>query len=74
MNTRGRVGIFGSSISSTWLAAALGDRAAFFVDEDSNRIGKDHLGRPIYSVEQAPIGLPILMPIRQDIAQAVKNR
>lgn len=70
----GIVGIFGTSISATWLAAALEGKVAFFVDEDSNRIGNEHLGKPIFSIEQAPKGLPILMPIRRDIALAVKGR
>jgi hypothetical protein len=74
MAIEGKVGIFGTSISATWLAAALEDRVGFFVDEDLNRIGNDHLGRPIFSIEQAPPDLPILMPIRRDIALAVKSR
>ena len=74
MAIEGNVGIFGTSISATWLAAALKDRVVFFVDEDTNRIGNDHHGRPIFSIEEAPIELPILMPIRRDIVQAVKSR
>jgi len=63
MAIEGKIGIFGTAISATWLAAALEDQVTFFVDEDTNRIGKN-LGRPIFSVEQAPLFLPILMPIR----------
>lgn len=74
MAIEGKVGIFGTSISATWLAAALQGRVAFFVDEDPNRIGQTHLVRPIFTIEQAPVDLPILMPIRRDIAMAVKNR
>jgi hypothetical protein len=70
----GNVGLFGTSISATWLAKELEGRISFFVDEDSNRIGKLHLGLPILSIEQAPSSLPILMPIRRDIALAVTSR
>jgi SAM-dependent methyltransferase len=71
---KGKVGIFGTSISATWLAAALEGRVTFCVDEDSKRIGNKHLERPIFSIEQAPLDLPILMPIRRDIALAVQSR
>lgn len=70
----GEVGLFGTSISATWLAKELEGRVSFFVDEDANRIGNCHLGLPILSVEKAPTALPILMPIRHDIALAIKNR
>lgn len=43
-------GIFGSSISATWLDAQTGHSAAFFVDEDPDRLGKRHEGRPIHAV------------------------
>ncbi len=70
----GKVGIFGTSISATWLAAALEGRVTFFVDEDPNRIGRYHLGKPIFSIEHAPIDVPILMPTRHDVSLAVKKR
>lgn len=70
----GCLGVFGSSISSTWLAAALGDRVRFLVDEDPNRAGRTHLGYPICSPEDAPDGSTVLMPLRPDIAAAVARR
>lgn len=69
-----RVGIFGTSISATWLASALGDRVYFFVDEDPNRIGRTHLGKPIYSPAQAPGDMDILMPMRPEVATAISAR
>lgn len=68
------VGIFGTSISATWLAAALGEKVKFFVDEDANRIGRQHMGLPIYSPQDAPRELAILMPLRADIAGSVCSR
>ena len=72
--TRGPLGIFGTSIAATWLGAALGDKVEFFVDEDVNRIGRKHMGRPIYSPNDAPKHRAVLMPLRADIAAAVEQR
>jgi SAM-dependent methyltransferase len=74
MAIEGPVGIFGTSISATWLAAALQGRVSFFVDEDPNRIGQIHLQIPIIAIEQAPVKIPVLMPIRRDIALAIIAR
>jgi len=68
------VGVFGTSISATWLAAALGEKVTFFVDEDANRIGRRHMGLPIHGPGDAPQNVPILMPLRSDIAAAVGAR
>ena len=69
------MGIFGTSISATWLAGSLGDKVTFFVDEDVNRIGKTHLGKPIYSPNDAQLnGKNILMPFRKDIASKICKR
>ena len=70
----GTVGIFGTSIAATWLAASLGDKVSFFVDEDRNRVGRRHLSRPIYDPAHAPKGSQILVPMRADIAVAIAKR
>jgi hypothetical protein len=70
----GPVGIFGTSIAATWLAASLGDKVTFFVDEDRNRVGRSHLSRPIYDPAHAPNGLQIVVPMRADIAVAIAKR
>lgn len=72
--TSSPLGIFGTSISATWLAAALGNKVSFFVDEDSNRIGRGYLGCPIYAPKDAPKDLALLIPLRTDIATAVSQR
>jgi hypothetical protein len=41
-------GLFGTAIAATWLDAQTGQAARFFVDEDTNRIGRTHLGRPYW--------------------------
>lgn len=50
------------------------EKAVFFVDEDFNRIGKTHLGLPIYSPQNCPEGLPILLPLREDLALDLLKR
>lgn len=68
------VGIFGTSISGTWLASALGNRVQFFVDEDANRIGRTHLNKPIYSPAQTPGNIDILMPMPLEVATVISAR
>ena len=70
----GTVGIFGTSISATWLASSLGGGISFFVDEDCNRIGRNHLGYPIYDPTMAPKGSSILMPFQLSTAASIAKR
>lgn len=67
-------GIFGTSISATWLAASLDESVNFFVDEDRNRIGRSHMGRPIYHPSDAPANSTVLLPLRTDIALSIAKR
>ena len=70
----GALGVFGTSISATWLAFAMCGRVSFFVDEDPARIGGTHLGLPIHKVEAVPSGSSVLMPMRPDIAANIVSR
>jgi SAM-dependent methyltransferase len=60
----GPVGLFGTSIAGTWLAAEAGDRFSFFVDEDPHRAGRTYLGKPVHAPADIPpesrifVGLP----------------
>ncbi len=71
---RGRIGVFGSSISASWLASTLGDQVDFFLDEDPSRAGRVHLGRSIYDVHHAPKSSRILMPLAFDMACSIRQR
>ena len=71
---KSQVGIFGSSISATWLASTLGELVQFFVDEDQNRVGGHHLGLPILNLKSAPPDVRILVPMRYDIASKIAQR
>lgn len=65
LGSTGPIGLFGTSIAGTWLAAEAGDAVAFFVDEDAARIGRTYLGRPVRSPTDVPpgsrvfVGLPL---------------
>jgi SAM-dependent methyltransferase len=72
--TSPRFGIFGTSISGTWLAGVLGDRVSFFVDEDAGRIGGLHMGRPVISPDQIAGGADVFVPLIPDLAASVIAR
>jgi hypothetical protein len=74
MAGRPRVGIFGTSIAGTWLFAELAGGIEFFVDEDPNRIGQAHLGKPIFSPAQIPLGSDVLLPMPPLLAGPVAER
>ena len=67
-------GVFGTSIAASWIASQLGDRLAFFVDEDEDRIGGMHLGRPIYAPESAPTDGTVLIALAPHLADRIKGR
>jgi SAM-dependent methyltransferase len=67
-------GIFGTSICATWLAGILGEKIAFFVDEDPSRQGKDYMGKPILSPSQVPSGGKVYMALVPRIANVINKR
>lgn len=69
-----RFGIFGTSISGTWLYGILRERVMFFVDEDPTRIGRMHMELPIYSPENIPADADIFVPLIPNIASSVARR
>jgi SAM-dependent methyltransferase len=69
-----RVGVFGTSIGGNWLLGLLGERIAFFVDEDPGRAGSTYRERPVYAPSQVPAGCRVLMPLPHALAQRIKLR
>jgi 2-polyprenyl-3-methyl-5-hydroxy-6-metoxy-1,4-benzoquinol methylase len=67
-------GIFGTSISATWLFNLLQGAPSFFVDEDRMRVGRQHMGRPILGPEQVPQGGVVFVPLIPEVAAAVARR
>jgi hypothetical protein len=72
--TRAQFGIFGTSISGTWLYGVVGDAASFFVDEDPQRIGRNHMGLPILHPSDIPDGADVLVPLIPEVASTVARR
>lgn len=71
---RENFGLFGTAIAATWLYAQCNRAARFFVDEDLNRVGKTHLGRPIVSPADVPEGATIFVALPQPLAGTVAER
>jgi SAM-dependent methyltransferase len=69
-----RFGIFGTSIAGTWLAGAVGEGIAFFVDEDPGRVGGEHLGAPVYLPKSIPSGSDVFVPLVPKTAVAIGAR
>ena len=68
------IGLFGSSVAATWLAAGLGNSVAFFVDEDPGRAGRNHMGRPILRPNEVPAGSTIYLAFLRKVADAIATR
>jgi hypothetical protein len=67
-------GLFGTSIAATWLAPQLIDKIGFFVDEDVNRVGREHLGRPVISPADIPQDAKVLLALAPNIASTISKR
>ena len=67
-------GIFGTSISGTWLGFTLEENFDFFVDEDPARIGQEHMGKPILSPEQIPENSHLYVPLIPLIAERISRK
>jgi hypothetical protein len=73
--SRDRVfGIFGTSIAASWLCNFLGDRVAFFLDEDQTRVGRLYMSRPVYNLESVPKGAFVFLAQPSAIADEIRIR
>lgn len=68
------VGLFGTSIAGTWLAAEASDAVAFFVDEDPARTGRRYLGRPVHSPADVPTGSRVFVGLPPAVAAGICGR
>jgi SAM-dependent methyltransferase len=66
-------GIFGTSISATWLAGAVPGRVAFFVDEDPTRVGRTHLGVPVRHPTEV-MDADVFVPLIPDVAKRIVEK
>lgn len=74
IETAGPFGIFGTSIAATCLESQIGNKAAFFVDEDPARIGKEHLGKPIVAPSEIPEDSAIYIALPHPLAGRIAER
>jgi 2-polyprenyl-3-methyl-5-hydroxy-6-metoxy-1,4-benzoquinol methylase len=70
----GVFGLFGTSISATWLFAHLAQQVHFFIDEDPGRAGGRHMQRPIWRPYEAPANASIYLALIPAIARMVRDR
>jgi len=68
------LGIFGTSIAATWLQSQLSEAGRFFVDEDPNRAGREHMGRPIFTPSQVPRASTVFIALPPLLAKSVAAR
>lgn len=68
------VGIFGSSIAASWLTGEINEKVGYFIEEDIKKIGNQHLGRPIITIDAVPHGSTIVLPFRADIAKLIIDK
>ncbi|MCC6234685.1 MAG: class I SAM-dependent methyltransferase [Verrucomicrobiales bacterium] len=71
---RAQFGLFGTAIAATWLDAQTGGAARFFVDEDLNRTGKTHFGRPILAPQDVPCGAAVFVALPPVLSGPVSQR
>lgn len=67
-------GIWGTAIAGTWFYSLMENNVDFFVDEDKNRIGQTHLGKPIYHPAMAPKESNIFIALTPEISTDIINR
>jgi hypothetical protein len=72
--TSRQFGIFGTSISGTWLYGALDGEVSFFVDEDPQRIGRKHMGLPILAPSEVASTAHVFVPLIPEVARGVVGR
>jgi SAM-dependent methyltransferase len=68
------LGIFGTSIAGAWLYNEIPDQISFFVDEDSDRINKLFLGRPVYHPKNLPEKGSVYIPLPHVVASGIAER
>ena len=68
------VDMFGTALAGTWLTAMLGNKIGSFVDEDSARHGKKHMGRAVLSPAEVVEGGSVYMAFPPEMAKSIAIR
>jgi 2-polyprenyl-3-methyl-5-hydroxy-6-metoxy-1,4-benzoquinol methylase len=74
LSKKGQIGIFGTSISGTWLYSEISRNVEFFVDEDQNRVGRNYMGLPVYHPRDLSPGKMVYIALPYPISKTVKSR
>lgn len=69
-----RFGVFGTAIAGTWVGSIVRDRLGFFVEEDRQRVGKTHLGRPVVAPESLARGDRVYLAFPYPLAKKIHDR
>ena len=67
-------GVLGTSIAATWIGNMVGDGVRFFVDEDSDRIGRPFMDRPVIHPESVPAGARVHVAFPPVQARRIQGR
>lgn len=67
-------GLFGTSIAATWLTGDLGQRIAFYVDEDPSRVGQTFLGKPVIAPSAIPRDATVFIGLAPVIAAVIAGK
>jgi SAM-dependent methyltransferase len=66
--------VFGTSIGGTWLCSELNNKIDFFVDEDPQRIGRTHMGKPILAFGDFSAETSLCIPLARCSARPLIER
>tara|TARA_B100001093_G_scaffold317784_1_gene303168 strand:+ start:971 stop:2119 length:1149 start_codon:yes stop_codon:yes gene_type:complete len=69
-----KLGCLGTSIAGTWVYAHMKADLKFFVDEDRGRQGNQHLGLPIYSMDQVDADSQLILAFPYKFAVMIAER
>ena len=67
-------GLWGSSVSATWLFAELDGNVDFFVDDSPERQGQSFLERPVLAPEQVPADSRVFLGLAPIVADQIELR
>lgn len=66
--------IFGTGISGIWVSSQLSNLPSFFIDEDSQRVGKNLGNIPIVKPQDMPSGIDIVMPFTHATGKNISQK
>lgn len=68
----GSLGVYGTGPVGAWISAIIGEKVAFYIDDDKDRQGSVFLDKKIYAYKNAPYGTPIYLGFLPEVAQAIQ--